>query len=176
LRTADFFDAAERLRALSAAGDPLERLHSVVDFELFRPGLKAELDPADRSRGGQPPYDAVMMFRIFVPQTLYTLSDDQIECKLRGRLSFMHFAGLALHDTIPDAKTILLFREQLIRSGSLAKLFQRFDQLLHERRCPAIGGQIVDAAIIEARKPPFIRFAGIALHGTIPDAKTIWLP
>ena len=32
-----FFDTDERLRALSAAGDPLERLRAVVDFELFRP-------------------------------------------------------------------------------------------------------------------------------------------
>jgi hypothetical protein len=35
-----FFDADERLRALSAAGDPLERSTAVVDFELVR----AELD------------------------------------------------------------------------------------------------------------------------------------
>lgn len=34
-----FFDVDERLAALSAAGDPLERLASVVDFELFRPVL-----------------------------------------------------------------------------------------------------------------------------------------
>jgi transposase, IS5 family len=31
-----FFDRDERYAALSAAGDPLERLAMVVDFELFR--------------------------------------------------------------------------------------------------------------------------------------------
>ena len=31
-----FFDVDERLAALSRAGDPLERLASVVDFEVFR--------------------------------------------------------------------------------------------------------------------------------------------
>lgn len=36
-----FFDADERLRALSAAGDPLERLAAAVGFELFRPELEA---------------------------------------------------------------------------------------------------------------------------------------
>jgi hypothetical protein len=30
-----FFDGEERLKALSAAGDPLERLSRVVDFEVF---------------------------------------------------------------------------------------------------------------------------------------------
>jgi hypothetical protein len=32
-----FFDLDERYKALSAAGDPLERLPLVVDFERFRP-------------------------------------------------------------------------------------------------------------------------------------------
>jgi len=68
-----FFDAEDRLRALSAAGDPLERLKALVDFELFRADLEAALQRADRSRGGRPPYDAVLMFRILVLQTLYTL-------------------------------------------------------------------------------------------------------
>jgi IS5 family transposase len=32
-----FFDLDERYRALSAAGDALERLARAVEFELFRP-------------------------------------------------------------------------------------------------------------------------------------------
>jgi hypothetical protein len=30
-----FFDGDERLKALSATGDPLERLPQVIDFEVF---------------------------------------------------------------------------------------------------------------------------------------------
>ena len=48
-----FFDTDERLRWLSAAGDPLERLASVVDFELFRPELDAALG-RERPRQGRP--------------------------------------------------------------------------------------------------------------------------
>jgi transposase, IS5 family len=143
-----FFDATERLRALSAAGDPLERLRAVVDFELFRADIEAALERSDRSRGGRPPYDAVLMFRVLVLQTLYTLSDDQTEYQLRDRLSFMRFAGLALHDSVPDAKTIWLFREQLTRAGVLGRLFERFERLLHERGYLAMGGQIVDATVV----------------------------
>jgi transposase, IS5 family len=148
-----FFDADARLRALSAAGDPLERLKAVVDFEVFRRELELALDRADRSRGGRPPYDAVLMFRVLVLQTLYTLSDDQTEYQIRDRLSFMRFVGVALHEAVPDAKTIWLFREQLTRTGTLARLFERFDRLLHDRGYLAMGGQIVDATVIEARRP-----------------------
>jgi IS5 family transposase len=74
-----FFDADERLKVLSAAGDPLERLATVVDFEVFRGELEAALVRSDRAKGGRPPYDAVLMFKVLVLQTLYTLSDDATE-------------------------------------------------------------------------------------------------
>jgi hypothetical protein len=58
-----FFDGDERLKALSAAGDPLERLAKVVDFEVFRGELEAALSRSDRAKGGRPPYDLVLMFK-----------------------------------------------------------------------------------------------------------------
>jgi transposase, IS5 family len=93
------------------------------------------------------------MFKVLVLQTLYTLSDDQTEYQLKDRLSFMRFVGLALHDPVPDAKTIWLFREQLARAGAAELLFARFDMLLREKGWLAMGGQIVDATVIEARRP-----------------------
>jgi transposase len=152
-----FFDAEDRLRALSAAGDPLEKLRSVVDFELFRADLDAALARGDRSKGGRPPYDPVLMFRVLVLQTLYTLSDDQTEYQVRDRLSFMRFVGLELHDRVPDAKTIWLFRETLVRAGAFEALFRRFDAMLRIRGWLATGGQIVDATVIEARRPRLSR-------------------
>ena len=82
-----FFDVDERLAALSRAGDPLERLSAVVDFELFRPVLDAALARSDRGKGGRPPYDAVLMFKVLVLQALYSLSDDACEFQIRDRLS-----------------------------------------------------------------------------------------
>src|SRR5215471_15463891 len=148
-----FFDGEERLTALSAAGDPLERLSLVVDFEVFRGELEAALSRSDRSKGGRPPYDAVMMFKVLVLQTLYTLSDEQTEYQLKDRLSFMRFVGLALHDAVPDAKPVWLYPEQLARAGAVERLFKRFDGLLRAKGWLAMGGQIVNATVIEARRP-----------------------
>jgi len=76
------FDWDRRYAALSAAGDPLERLASVVEFELFRAELDAALDRSDRAKGGRPPYDPVLMFKVLVLQTLYTLSDDRVRAAI----------------------------------------------------------------------------------------------
>ena len=70
--------------------------------------LDAALGRKDRSRGGRPPLDAVMMFKILVLQALYGLSDEQAEYQVRDRLSFMRFLGLGLGDRVPDRMTILL--------------------------------------------------------------------
>jgi transposase len=145
-----FFDVDERYAALSAAGDPLERLSAAVDFEIFRPVLDAALVRSDRSRGGRPPYDAVLMFRILVLQALYSLSDEQVEFQLRDRLSFMRFAGLGLHQAVPDAKTVWLYREQLKQAGAIEGLFRRFDEVLANKGFLAMGGQIIDATLIAA--------------------------
>ena len=42
-RQPGFFDLSDRYEALSAAGDPLERLSAVVNFEVFR-GLTCSPD------------------------------------------------------------------------------------------------------------------------------------
>ena len=164
------FDLDERYGALSAAGDPLERLASAVDFELFRIELGAALDRSDRSRGGRPPYDPVLMFRVLVLQTLYTLSDDQTEYQLKDRLSFMRFCRLALEDRVPDAKTVWLFREQLTRTGAVDRLFARFDAVLRDAGYLAMGGQIVDATVVQARRPRLTRDERATLKGgNVPE-------
>ena len=112
-----FFDLDDRFAALSAAGDPLERLAAVVDLEMFRPALVTALNRSDRAKGGRPPMDAVLMFKVLVLQSLYGLADEQTEFQIRDRLSFMRFLGLDLHGRVPDARTIWLFRETLTRAG-----------------------------------------------------------
>jgi transposase, IS5 family len=166
-----FFDLDRRYAALSAAGDPLGRLALVIDFELFRPELEGTLARSDRAKGGRPPYDAVLMFKVLVLQTLYTLSDDQTEYQIRDRLSFMRFLGLALEDRVPDAKTIWLYREQLTKAGAIDRLFAHFDAGLRQAGYLAMAGQIVDATVVEARRPRLTRDEKATVKaGTVPEA------
>ena len=147
-----FFDIQDRYEALSRAGDPLEGLRTMVPWESFRKVLKKTLDRKDRSAGGRPPFDDVLMFKVLVLQALYNLSDDQTEYQIRDRLSFMRFLSVDAEGRIPDAKTIWLFRERLAKAHAIEKLFARFDGYLQEQGWRASGGQIIDASIIPVPK------------------------
>ena len=145
---AGFFDVEERLAGLSKKGDDLERLSAVVDFELFRSELEAAVPRADRSKGGRPPFDHVLMFKVLVLQTQNNLSDERTEYYLRDRLTWIRFLGLGLGDPVPDANTIWTFREQLTKAGAIELLFDLFDRQLREAGYLAMSGQLVDASIM----------------------------
>ena len=108
-----FFDVEDRLKRLSDLGDQLEAFSAAVDFEVFRPTLDEALTYSDGAKGGRPPLDAVMMFKVLVIQAANSLSDERAEYLINDRLSFMRFLGLGLGDRVPDARTIWLFRERL---------------------------------------------------------------
>lgn len=149
---AGFWDIDERYVRLSEAGDPLEKLNAVVPWDVFRKPLVKALKRSDGAKGGRPPFDPVLMFKILVLQALYDLSDDQTEFVINDRLSFMRFLGLGLGDKVPDAKTIWLFREHLTQARAVENLFARFDKHLAKAGYLAMGGQIVDATIVAAPK------------------------
>ena len=50
-----------------------------MDFELFRPELNAALSYTDRTEGGRPPFDPVLMFKILVVQATNNLSNERAE-------------------------------------------------------------------------------------------------
>jgi len=67
-----------------------------IDWQGFR-GLLEELngyDKRDWSKGDQPPFDPVFMFKVLVVQKYRGLSDDATEAQIADRLSFQSFPGL----------------------------------------------------------------------------------
>jgi IS5 family transposase len=146
------FDFDDRLKRLSDLGDQLEAFGKAVDFEMFRADLVRALDYSDGARGGRPPFDPVLMFKVLVIQAANNLSDERAEYLINDRLSFMRFLGLDLTDRVPDARTIWLFREKLTRAEAIKGLFSRFDAALRAGGYIAMSGQIVDASLVSAPK------------------------
>lgn len=146
----DLFALEFHLRNLDKGADPLVRLDAMIEWELFRPTLQTVRAKERKSNAGRPPFDVVLMFKILVVQSLYNLADDALEFQIRDRFSFLRFLGLRIGDTVPDSRTIRLFREQLAQEQLIETLFQRFNDYLAQCGFMARQGQIIDASIIEA--------------------------
>ncbi len=166
-----FFDLTERYALLEQLGDPLPKIDEVVDWEGFRPTLRRIRSKKDRRRGGRPPFDVVLMFKVLLLQQLYNLSDDQTEYQIRDRYSFSRFLDLDPEGRVPDAKTIWWYREQLKNRGLLDELFSGLLSQIEGAGYVARCGQIVDAAIMETPRQRNPREENEQIKkGDIPEA------
>lgn len=152
MKLPSLFAVTERQNKLEAMHSFLYRLDEIVNWELFRPILDNAVKRSDGKKGGRPPYDGVLMFKVLVLQSMYNLSDFQIEYQILDRLSFMEFLHLEVSDTVPDEKTVWLFREALSKAGVIETLFQRMNQVIDEHGFMAARGQMVDATFVEVPK------------------------
>lgn len=152
-----FFDEEFRHEKI-ATKDPLVILSTKVNWEQFRPTLEKAFEGIDYSQGGRPPFDRLMMFKILILQEYYGLSDDQIEFQLLDRLSFQKFIGQNLHDIVPDAKTIWLYRQTITEAGVIDKLFIQLKKQLERYGLLAKKGIMVDAS-----------FAKVPIQRNTPD-------
>src|SRR5665647_787508 len=152
MKTINFFGEENRLTKLSKLGDQLEKLNQMIDWKMFEASLKAVFSKKAKGAGGRPPYDYVMMFKILILQRIYNISDDQTEFQINDRMSFMRFLGLALGETVPDAKTIWNFRNELANAGVIEPLFALFTLELETRDIVTHKGTIVDATFVDVPK------------------------
>ena len=137
---------------MSQAGDPLELLAEVMDFESFCALLTERLGYEERQQGGRPPFGPALMFKVLILQSRHNLSDAKTEFHVRDRITWMHFLGFEFGDTTPDENTVRHFRNRLIETDSLDELVESFEQQMRERDYLPMGGQIVDATLVLAPK------------------------
>ena len=134
-------------------GGRLDRLSSLVKWYRF----EKVLSRLRRTDGpGRPAYPALVMFKALLLQSLYGLSDMELEEALVDRLSFRRFVGLGLEETVPDHTTLNRFRTLLVEEKMLEKLFGELDRQLDQAGLILRRGTMLDATVIEtaASRPP----------------------
>jgi len=147
-----FFDIENRLQRLSDMGDALLKLNTTVNWEDFRDALENILKTIDNRAGGRQSFDKVLMFKILILQSLYNISDDNLEFQINDRLTFQRFLKLDIGDKVPDAKTIWLFKERLAKSGREKELFDMYAIHLENIGLVTKSGSIIDATVFERPK------------------------
>ena len=145
------FDEQNAIDMMSDMGNSLERLHNVIDFEIFRSLLEQRLRAVNRkNNAGARPFDYVMMFKILILQRLFGLSDKQVQYQITDRLSFKEFLGLSSGDKVPDEKSVWAFRERLTKEGVVEELFAMFHSHLNSKGLIVNEGKMVDASFTTA--------------------------
>jgi transposase, IS5 family len=167
------FDDHFLMEKLTKLGDPLQKLSDYIDWNIFRKPLDTafENEMLNRSIGGRPPFDKLMMFKALVVQGLYNLSDDQLEYQIIDRVSFKRFLKLKKSDKVPDSKTFWVFREQLIEKKVIEDMFKTFNEILDAAGVFANEGKMVDASFVEAPRQRNTREENkhIKKTGTAPE-------
>jgi transposase, IS5 family len=153
-RGGGLFSAIEHEQAVAARTVGILKLRDVIAWESFRPLLEDLTGYATRdwAKGGKPPFDPVLMFKVLVLQRFHGLSDDATEEQIFDRTSFKSFLGLRIGDDIPDAKTLWDFKQRIEADGREGgrKLFEAFGQMLEGKGIVAREGSIIDASFTEA--------------------------
>lgn len=146
------FDDHFLMEKLTKLGDPLHKLDEFINWKIFENPLYEAFknDEKDISKGGRPPFDKLQMFKALIIQSLYNLSDDQLEYQIVDRTSFKRFLGLKKSDKVPDSKTFWAFREQLIEKEVIEGLFETFNTTLDQMGVFANEGKMIDASFVEA--------------------------
>jgi IS5 family transposase len=130
----------------------LDRLAELVKWYRFEKRLAGLRDEGPGRSG----YKPLLMFKALLLQSLYGLSDSELEEALNDRLSFRRFVGLSLEDKTPDHTTLCRFRLRLIEVGLLEGLFAELDRQLDAAGLILRRGTMLDATLIEtgAARPP----------------------
>lgn len=135
----------------AGANAALDRLAGLVKwyrFEKLIGHLRDEESP------GRPGYPVLVLFRAVLLQSLYGLSERELEEALGDRLSFKRFVGLSLEDATPDHTVLNRFRNQLVEQGLLEKLFGELDRQLENAGVILKRGTMLDATLIQAVSAP----------------------
>ena len=135
----------------SGSNAVLERLDGLVKWYRF---TKLIGHLRDEESPGRPGYPVLLLFRALVLQSLYGLSERELEDALNDRLSFKRFVGLSFEEAAPDHTVLNRFRNRLIEEKLTEKLFAELDRQLENAGLILKRGTMLDATLIATVAAP----------------------
>lgn len=132
--------------------EALDRIAGLVKWYRFEK-LLAHLRSKDGA--GRPGYPVLLLFRALLLQSLYGLSERELEDALNDRLSFKRFVGLNIEEPAPDHTVLCRFRNELMTQNLLERLFAELNRQLEKAGMVLKRGTMLDATLIEtvSRRP-----------------------
>ena len=141
------FALEERYKRVVELGDKVAEFDTRIEWGRFRP-IIGDLYTNTTEQGGRPNFDEILMVKLLVLQSMYGLSDPELERQANDKISFLKFLGFP--EKIPDHSTIWIFRERLIKEGKLDLIWQELHRQQDAMGLQIKKGTIQDASFITA--------------------------
>jgi IS5 family transposase len=107
------FALQERYKQVKDLGNRLGELATLIEWEPFRE-IVGDLYTNTTEQGGRPNIDVILMIKLLVLQSMYWLSDPELERQANDKISFLRFLGFP--EKVPDQTTVWYFRERLSKT------------------------------------------------------------
>jgi hypothetical protein len=157
-----FWDEQLRVTKLKGKKPVLQRLAESILWESFRALLDKGYTQERKRNAGRKRIDPLILFKMFVLQQLFNLSDEELEFQVNDWRSFEEFVGRGVMNNIQDATTVAFFRNRLRKAGAIEEMFEMFEMFemlemlemlegyLRSQGLQARGGQIIAATLVPA--------------------------
>lgn len=142
-----------RRRKSSQMAAKLKQIEQMVDWQPIYNKLTS-IDKTSKTKGGRPRKPVSWMVKALFLQSLFNLSNPQLEDQLIDRLSFQRFVGINLDNDIPDFTTFWRFKEALIQQGLTDVIFDQITSQIEQKGMLLKKGTVVDATIINSVNRP----------------------
>jgi transposase, IS5 family len=140
-------------RKISRLSKHLAKLDGIIDWQPLVQEISV-IDKTDAQTGGRPRKNPLWMIKATFLQSLFSLSEPQLEDQLIDRLSFQRFVGINLDQEIPDFTTFWRFKEDLARHNLDQRIFELIGEQLEAKGLMVKKGTIVDASILPSSGRP----------------------
>jgi len=104
--TSETFGLNEAYKRVQKVGDHLSEFELLIEWEAFHP-IFQDIYHNKTSKGGRPNIDPIVIIKLLVLQSLYNLSNSELERQVTDRVSFRKFIGFTTQ--IPDFSTVWFF-------------------------------------------------------------------
>lgn len=121
-------DLSDSLIQHHEALEELDGINQLIDWTL----IEALLSGIHNKKQGEHAWPPLMMFKILLLQSWYSLSNPKLEKQLTRDLMFRRFINLSLSEGVPDHSTIWRFRNLLNKQSLLEPLLVEINEQLAE--------------------------------------------
>ena len=127
----------------------LETMNEVIPWDEMT-AMIAPYYPSGKR--GRPPRGIEIMFRMYLLQSWFNLSDEGVEDAIYDSYAFRNFMGVTFEteEQVPDATTLCNFRKLIDENGIAKMFFESVRTFLDKHGKIMHGGTIVDATLIDA--------------------------